>query len=218
MLATQGSWHFLPMIPYFVRPGAGGGAAVGDRRAALHHHRGRRPDRPGRQARRRASMRPRPGSVRLQSDRPDGRGDPRPGRAGVAGVPRRRVLLAARRSGAENADRLNGAWAGALFGFALSAGTWPVILLPDGPAADWRAAPVQPRRGRRRARVLPGHLPLVVRCSWSNMLNVARYLGERTPVVGEWGWTAWMTDGNWTLAPMAAKVGQLDPVLHPRSG
>ncbi|GLY79585.1 hypothetical protein [Actinoallomurus iriomotensis] len=57
--------------------------------------------------------------------------------------------------------------------------------------------------------------PLVVAVGWSDLLNVARYLGGVRPVVGEWGWTAWLTGGNWALAPTAAGIGQVVPVHHP---
>lgn len=104
-----------------------------------------------------------------------------------------------------------GGWAGALFGFALSAGTWPIILLPVLLAMlpDWRE--------RISSLITTGAIPvfflatmpLVVHVPWSDMLNVARYLGGVRPIVGEWGWTAWMTGGNWALAPTAAGIGQI---------
>ncbi|MDN3354848.1 glycosyltransferase 87 family protein [Actinomadura sp. DC4] len=104
-----------------------------------------------------------------------------------------------------------GGWAGALFGFALSAGTWPVILLPPLLAMlpNWRE--------RVHSVVMTGvvpvfflvTMPLVVHVGWVDLLHVARYLGGVRPVVGEWGWTAWMTGGNWALAPTAAGIGQV---------
>src|SRR3954466_6922602 len=103
------------------------------------------------------------------------------------------------------------AWAGALFGFALSAKSWPIILLPVVLAMlpNWR----QRLYGLVAAGAVPvfflATLPLVVSSSWADMRGVARYLGEVRPIVGEWGWTALMTHGNWTLASTAAKVGQL---------
>lgn len=98
-----------------------------------------------------------------------------------------------------------GGWAGAMFGFALSTGSWPVILLPPLLALlpDWR----ERLRGIVMTGVVPVFflvtMPLVLKVSWSDLLNVARYLGGVRPVVGEWGWTAWMTGGNWALAPTA---------------
>ncbi len=103
------------------------------------------------------------------------------------------------------------AWAGALFGFALSAKSWPIILLPVLLAMlpTWR----QRLYGLCAAGAVPVFflvtLPLVVDTSWSNMLNVARYLGEVRPIVGEWGWTAVMTGGDWQLASTAAKIGEI---------
>jgi len=103
------------------------------------------------------------------------------------------------------------AWAGALFGFALSAKSWPIILLPVMLAMlpTWR----QRLYGLVAAGAIPVFflvtLPLVVDTSWANMLNVARYLGEVRPIVGEWGWTAVMTGGDWQLASTAAKIGEI---------
>ena len=106
---------------------------------------------------------------------------------------------------------MNAAWAGALFGFALSAKSWPIILLPVLLAIlpTWR----QRLYGLVAAGAVPLFflvtLPLVVDTSWANMLNVARYLGEVRPIVGEWGWTAVMTGGDWKLASTAAGIGQI---------
>jgi hypothetical protein len=106
---------------------------------------------------------------------------------------------------------MNAAWAGALFGFSLSAKSWPIILLPVLLAMlpTWR----QRLYGLCAAGAVPVFflvtLPLVVDTSWKNMLNVARYLGEVRPIVGEWGWTAVMTGGDWQLASAAAKIGQV---------
>jgi hypothetical protein len=105
---------------------------------------------------------------------------------------------------------MNAAWAGALFGFALSAKSWPIILLPVLLAMlpTWR----QRLYGLCAAGAVPIFflvtLPLVVSTSWANMLKVGRYLGEVRPIVGEWGWTAVMTGGDWQLASTAAKIGQ----------
>lgn len=105
----------------------------------------------------------------------------------------------------------HGAWAGALFGFALSAKSWPIILLPVILAMlpTWR----QRLYGLVAAGAVPLFflitLPLVVDSSWSNMLDVAKYLGEVRPIVGEWGWTALMTGGDWALLPGPAKFGQI---------
>jgi hypothetical protein len=106
---------------------------------------------------------------------------------------------------------MNAAWAGALFGFALSAKSWPIILLPVLLAMlpTWR----QRLYGLFAAGAVPVFflvtLPLVVDSSWSGILDVARYLGEVRPIVGEWGWTAVMTGGDWQLASAAASIGQV---------
>jgi hypothetical protein len=202
VLATHGSWHFLPMIPYLYALGLRAGLPweiagrlvtvaadivliplvgklAGDRNASA--------------ARFAYACNP----IALMVAAIHGQIEP------VALV----FLVAAyvmARGG-------RGGWAGALFGFALSAGTWPVILLPALLAMlpNWRE--------RLHSVVMTGvvplfflaTMPLVVHVSWSDLLDVARYLGGVRPVVGEWGWTAWMTGGNWALAPTAAGIGQV---------
>lgn len=106
---------------------------------------------------------------------------------------------------------MNAAWAGALFGFALSAKSWPIVLLPVLLAMlpTWR----QRLYGLCAAGAVPVFflvtLPLVVSSSWENMLKVGRYLGEVRPIIGEWGWTAVMTGGDWSLDSAAAQIGQV---------
>jgi hypothetical protein len=202
VLATHGSWHFLPMIPYLY---------------ALGLHAGLPWELAGRLVTVAADIALIPLVGRLAG----GRNAPaarfayacNPIALMVAVIhgqiePVALVFLVAAYVVARNG---RGAWAGALFGFALSAGTWPVILLPPLLALlpTWRE--------RIRSVVMTGlvpvfllaTMPLVVRTGWSDLLDVARYLGGVRPVVGEWGWTAWLTGGNWALAPTAAGVGQV---------
>ena len=104
-----------------------------------------------------------------------------------------------------------GGWTGALFGFALSTGSWPIILAPVllVMLPSWR----ERGYGAAAAVAVPASflvtLPLVVHETWSNLLGLTHQLGGVRPIVGEWGWTAWMTGGNWALAPTAAGIGQV---------
>jgi len=101
--------------------------------------------------------------------------------------------------------------AGVCFGLALSSGSWPVILLPVvlSMLPTWR----QRIHGLIAAGAVPflflATLPIVVKSSWDDLLNVASYLGGVRPVVGEWGWTAILTGGQNILVPGYAKVGQV---------
>jgi hypothetical protein len=100
---------------------------------------------------------------------------------------------------------------GALFGLALSAKSWPIILLPVvlSILPTWR----QRFYGLVAAGAVPLLFlvtqPLFVHTTFKSMLNVAQYLGGVRPIVGEWGWTAVLTGGNWELKPTYSQVGQL---------
>ncbi|WP_343885234.1 glycosyltransferase 87 family protein [Actinoallomurus spadix] len=213
VLASQGSWHFLPMIPYFYALALATGlpweiagrvcTLIADvvlivlvgRLAGRKH---------AASARLQYACNP----IALMIAVIHGQVEP----ISLVFLVGAYLLARSARDGAENGGTgLNGAWAGAMFGFALSAKSWPIILLPVVLAIlpTWR----QRLYGLVAAGAVPvfflATLPLVVSSSWSNMLDVARYLGEVRPIVGEWGWTAWMTGGDWTLAPTAAKVGQI---------
>jgi hypothetical protein len=214
VLATQGSWHFLPMIPYFyalvLATGlpwevAGRlctivadivlivlvGRLAGRKNAAM--------------ARFQYACNP----IALMIAVIHAQVEPVALVFLVAAYLMARV--AARTADGSGHGAMNAAWAGALFGFALSAKSWPIILLPVVLAMlpTWR----QRLYGLVAAGAVPFFflvtLPLVVDTSWANMLNVARYLGEVRPIVGEWGWTAVMTGGDWQLASTAAKIGQV---------
>jgi hypothetical protein len=101
--------------------------------------------------------------------------------------------------------------AGALFGLALSAKSWPIILLPVILAVlpTWR----QRLCGLFAAGAVPLLFlvtqPLFLETTFRSMLDVAQYLGGVRPIVGEWGWTALLTGGNWELHPAYSRVGQL---------
>lgn len=101
--------------------------------------------------------------------------------------------------------------AGALFGLALSAKSWPIILLPV--VLSMLPGPRQRVAGLAAAGAVPltflVTLPLVLDSDWSNIVNVMGYLGGVRPIVGEWGWTALLTGGNWELVPAYSRIGQL---------
>ncbi|MCW2887618.1 MAG: hypothetical protein QOE54_4806 [Streptosporangiaceae bacterium] len=202
VLSTNGSWHFLPMIPYFYALAlsiglpweiAGrlctvladtvlivlvGRLAGGERTA---------------QARFQYACSP----IALMIASIHGQVEP------IALVFLVGAYLAARSHRAVAA--------GVLFGLALSAKSWPIILLPVVliMLPTWR----QRLYGLVAAGAVPFlflvTLPLFVQTSWQNMLDVAKYLGGVRPIVGEWGWTALLTGGNWALVPAYSKVGQI---------
>jgi Glycosyltransferase family 87 len=213
VLASQGSWHFLPMIPYFYALALATGlpweiagrvwTIIADvvlivlvgRLAGRRHEA---------TARFQYACNP----IALMVSVIHAQVEP----ISLVFLVGAYLLARSSRAGAEKGETgPNGAWAGALFGFALSAKSWPIILLPVILAIlpSWR----QRLYGLVAAGAVPVFflvtLPLVVSSSWADMLNVARYLGEVRPIVGEWGWTAWMTGGDWALAPTAAKIGQV---------
>jgi hypothetical protein len=114
--------------------------------------------------------------------------------------------------GAYLAARSGRGWvAGALFGLALSAKSWPIILLPVLLAMlpDWRR--------RAQAFVLAGTVPVLFLLSLplgagtplSKLREISQVLGWVRPIVGEWGWTAIMTGGDWALVPEYSKYGQM---------
>jgi hypothetical protein len=202
VLSTNGSWHFLPMIPYFYAFAlalglpwviAGrlctaladsvlivlvGRLAGGERKA---------------QARFQYACNP----IALLIACIHGQVEP------IALVFLVGAYLAARSNRAVAA--------GVLFGLALSANSWPIILLPVVLALlpTWR----QRLYGLVAAGAVPllflVTLPLFVQTSWQNMLDVAKYLGGVRPIVGEWGWTALLTGGDWALVPAYSKIGQI---------
>lgn len=106
---------------------------------------------------------------------------------------------------------IGGVAAGALFGLALSAKSWPIILLPVllWMLPTWR----QRSAGLMAAGAVPLLFlvtqPLFVHTTFKSMLNAAQYLGGVRPIVGEWGWTALLTGGDWELHSMYSRVGQL---------
>src|SRR3569833_2156568 len=216
VLATQGSWHFLPMIPYFYALALATGlpweiagrlctiiadvvliVLVGKLAGAKYKP----------MARFQYACNP----IALMISVIHAQVEPVALVFLVGAYIVARATPAIEGSAIRSRGAINAAWAGALFGFALSAKSWPIILLPVLLAMlpTWR----QRLYGLCAAGAVPLFilvtLPLVVSTSWANMLNVARFLGEVRPIVGEWGWTAVMTGCDWQLASTAAKLGQV---------
>ena len=216
VLATQGSWHFLPMIPYFYALALATGlpweiagrlcTIIAD--VVLIVLVGKLA---GRKYESMARFQYATNPIALMIAVIHAQVEP----VALVFLVGAYIVARSTRPGDDGALKghgaMNAAWAGALFGFALSAKSWPIILLPVLLAMlpTWR----QRLYGLCAAGAVPVFflvtLPLVVDTSWTNMLNVARYLGEVRPIVGEWGWTAVMTGGDWQLASTAAKIGEI---------
>jgi hypothetical protein len=100
---------------------------------------------------------------------------------------------------------------GLLFGLALSAKSWPIVLLPVVLAMlpSWR----QRLYGLVASGAVPLFffvtLPLFVNTSVASLKHAAQYMGGVRPIVGEWGWTALLTGGNWDLVPAYSRYGQI---------
>ncbi len=50
-------------------------------------------------------------------------------------------------------------------------------------------------------------LPVFAGTSLSQIPEVIRVIQDIRPIVGEWGWTPWLTGGHWSLEPLMAKIG-----------
>lgn len=202
VLYTEGSWHFLPMIPYLYALGLGVGlpweiagrlcTVVAD--VVLIVLVGRLAG-PSRQKLAQFQYACNPLVLMV---------------AAIHGQvePVSLVFLVAAYLAARNSQAV---WAGALFGLALSAKSWPIILLP---IVLWLLPTWKQRLyGLVAAGAVPllflVTLPLFVHSDWAALLDVASYLGGVRPIVGEWGWTAHLTGGDWELVPLYSQIGQL---------
>ncbi|TMR99122.1 glycosyltransferase family 87 protein [Nonomuraea basaltis] len=107
------------------------------------------------------------------------------------------------------ADR--GLAAGILFGLALSAKSWPIILLPVIllMLSTWRQRVVAVLAGGAVPLLFFVTLPLGAGTPLSRLPEVVAMLRWVRPIVGEWGWTAWLTGGNWSLEPAYSTLGQV---------
>lgn len=100
--------------------------------------------------------------------------------------------------------------AGLLMGLALCAKSWPIWLVPG------MLLFLPDLRSRLFAFFTTGvapifflvTLPIGAGTSLSQLPEVIRTIGDVRPIIGEWGWTAIMVDGNWTLDADLARYGQ----------
>ncbi|WP_433432080.1 glycosyltransferase 87 family protein [Nonomuraea sp. CA-141351] len=100
--------------------------------------------------------------------------------------------------------------AGILFGLALSAKSWPIVLLPVLllMLTTWRQRLVALLASGAVPLLFFVTLPLGAGTPVSRLPEVVAMLRWVRPIVGEWGWTAWLTGGNWALEPTYATIGQ----------
>ncbi|MFC4012709.1 glycosyltransferase 87 family protein [Nonomuraea purpurea] len=109
---------------------------------------------------------------------------------------------------AARSDR--GLAAGVLFGLALSAKSWPIVLVPVLllMLTTWRQRVIATLACGAVPLLFLLTLPLGAGTPISRLPEVITMLRWVRPIVGEWGWTAWLTGGNWALEPTYATVGQ----------
>lgn len=106
--------------------------------------------------------------------------------------------------------RSRGGLAGLLLGLAISAGSWPVLLVP-GVLLTLRGAGARLVALGWMVAVPAAFLltiPLVTGEEWRFLHDDAKELLSTRPVVGDWGWTSWFTNGE-SLSPGLAKVGTI---------
>lgn len=105
-------------------------------------------------------------------------------------------------------------WAGVLMGLALSAKSWPVILVPALLMflPDLRSRVISVVAIGVPPVLLLLSLPLGGWTAWEQLPEVLKIIGLRPgdvrPITGDWGWTAVLNGGEWVLNPTAAKIGQ----------
>jgi hypothetical protein len=120
------------------------------------------------------------------------------------------VLHRALRPGpTDRADLKRAALAGMLMGLALSAKSWPIWLIPG------MLLLLPHLRARITALVATGAvpvfflvtLPVFAGTPFSRIPDVIDTIRDIRPIVGEYGWTPWFTEGQWSLEPELAKIG-----------
>ena len=100
-------------------------------------------------------------------------------------------------------------WAGLLMGLALCAKSWPIWLIPG------MLLFLPGLRARIVALVATGvpplffllTLPIFAGTSLADIPKVMDVMSDIRPIVGEWGWTAVLVGGDWTLHSAYAKIG-----------
>ncbi|SEG53107.1 hypothetical protein SAMN05444920_10312 [Nonomuraea solani] len=109
----------------------------------------------------------------------------------------------------DRADLRRGALAGLLMGLALCAKSWPIWLIPG------MLLLLPNLRSRVVATFMTGMvpifflvtLPIFAGTRLDQIPDVIRTIQDIRPIVGEYGWTPWFTDGDWDLRPELASFG-----------
>ncbi|MEO3804531.1 hypothetical protein [Nonomuraea sp. B1E8] len=109
----------------------------------------------------------------------------------------------------DHADLRRGALAGLLMGLALCAKSWPIWLIPG------MLLLLPHLRARVAALFATGlvpvfflvTLPVFAGTSLDQIPAVIHTIQDIRPIVGEWGWTPWLTEGQWALRPDLASFG-----------
>jgi hypothetical protein len=102
-----------------------------------------------------------------------------------------------------------GALAGLLMGLALCAKSWPIWLIPG------MLLLLPNLRSRVAAMFTTGlvplfflaTLPIFAGTSLNQIPAVINTIRDIRPIVGEYGWTPWFTNGDWALRPDLASFG-----------
>ncbi|MFE3450759.1 hypothetical protein ACFXJ8_17680 [Nonomuraea sp. NPDC059194] len=141
-----------------------------------------------------------------------GPGDPaRPGltmtvREGIASFDLRKAFTF---TAAEAPSYRRALWAGLLMGLALCAKSWPIWLIPGMLLLlpHFRARLI----GLAATGIPPVFflvtLPIFAGTSLADLPKVMEVMSDIRPIIGEWGWTAIHTGGNWELWATPAKIG-----------
>lgn len=100
-------------------------------------------------------------------------------------------------------------WAGLLMGLALCAKSWPIWLIPG---MLLLLPNVRARFIGLAATGIPPvfflvTLPIFAGTSLADIPKVMEVMSDIRPIVGEWGWTAILVGGDWTLHSGYAKIG-----------
>jgi hypothetical protein len=114
------------------------------------------------------------------------------------------------RNAATSRPLRNAIIAGLLMGLALCAKSWPIWLVPG------MLLFLPDLRSRACAFFATGvaplffllTLPIGAGTSLAQLPKVIQTIGDVRPIIGEWGWTAIATGGDWALNPDLARYGQ----------
>lgn len=105
----------------------------------------------------------------------------------------------------------NALLAGLLMGLALCAKSWPIWLIPGMLLflPDLRTRVIGFLTTGFAPLFFLVTLPIGAGTSLDQLPEVIRIIRHVRPVVGEWGWTALIVEGTWTLRPDLATIGQI---------